>query len=61
MTDNVRPGEQLFLRDPIHYDLLITSHTLAPEEGNPKPKLETKLIFFHRFGVLEREIWGKDK
>jgi len=43
------------------YDLLITSHTLAPEEGTPKPKLETRLIFFHRFGVLERELWGKDK
>ena len=43
------------------YDLLITSHTLAPEESEPKPKLETKLIFFHRFGILERELWGKDK
>ncbi|HEX8895323.1 MAG TPA: hypothetical protein VF783_18495 [Terriglobales bacterium] len=41
--------------------MLITSHTLAPEEGKPTPKLETKLIFFHRFGVLERELWGKDK
>ena len=43
------------------YDPLITSHTLTPEEGTPKPKLETRLIFFHRFGVLERELWGKDK
>ena len=43
------------------YDLLITSHALVTEEGKPKPKLETKLIFFHRFGVLERELWGKDK
>jgi hypothetical protein len=43
------------------YDLLITSHTLVNDEGTPKPKLETKMIFFHRFGVLERELWGKDK
>ena len=43
------------------YDLLITSHTLVSEEGTSKPKLETKIIFFHRFGVLERELWGKDK
>jgi hypothetical protein len=43
------------------YDLLITSLTLVPEEGKPKPKLETRLIFFHRFGVLDRELWGKDK
>ena len=43
------------------YDLLITSHTLAPEEGTLKLKLETRLIFFHRFGVLDRELWGKDK
>jgi hypothetical protein len=37
------------------YDLLITSHTLAPEEGKPKPKLETRLIFFHRFDNIR---WG---
>jgi len=43
------------------YDLLITTHTLVNEEGKPKPTLETKLIFFHRFGVLDRELWGKDK
>ena len=43
------------------YDLLITSHTLVGDEDKPKPKLETKMIFFHRFGILERELWGKDK
>ena len=43
------------------YDLLITSHALVTEEDKPKPKLETKLIFLHRFGVLVRELWGKDK
>jgi len=43
------------------YDLLITSHALVTEEDKPKPKPETKLIFFHRFGVLERELWGKVK
>ena len=43
------------------YDLLITSHTLVSDEDKPKPKLETKMIFFHRFGILERELWGKDK
>jgi hypothetical protein len=31
------------------------------EEGKPKPKLEKNLIFFHRFGVLERELWAKTK
>src|SRR5215467_2039165 len=34
------------------YDLLITSHALVTEEDKPKPKLETKLIFFHRFGFF---------
>ena len=43
------------------YDLLITSHTLVNEDGKPKPELETKPVFFHRFGVLDRELWGKDK
>ena len=43
------------------YDLLITNHALVTEDGIPKPKLETKLIFLHRFGVLVRELWGKDK
>jgi len=43
------------------YDLLITSHALVTEEDKSKPKLETKLIFFYRFGVLERGLWGKDK
>ena len=31
------------------------------EEGKPKPNLETRIIFFHRFGVWERELWGKEK
>jgi hypothetical protein len=43
------------------YDLLITSHALLREDGKPKPKLETELVFFHRFGTLERELWGKDE
>ena len=43
------------------YDLLITRHTLVTREDKPKPKLETKMLFFHRFGILERELWGKDK
>jgi hypothetical protein len=34
------------------YDLLITSHALVTEDAIPTPKLETKLIFFHRFGLL---------
>jgi hypothetical protein len=41
--------------------VLITSHALVPEEGKPKPKTETRLIFFHRFGVRDRELWGKDR
>ena len=28
------------------YDLLITSHTVVNEESAPKPKLETKMIYF---------------
>ncbi|HEX8802350.1 MAG TPA: hypothetical protein VF772_27255 [Terriglobales bacterium] len=31
-------------------------HTLPQTTSKPKPKLETRLIFFHRFGVLEREL-----
>ena len=31
------------------------------EERKQKPKIDTSLIFFHRFGILDRELWGKDK
>jgi hypothetical protein len=54
-------AEQCGSKSFIDYDLLITRHTLVAEKGMPKPKLETKILFFHRFGVLERELWGKDK
>ncbi len=43
------------------YDLLITVHTLKFPDGSAKPKLWNDMIFFGRFGTLERELWGKDK
>lgn len=43
------------------YDLLITHHYLKRLEQGGKPKLWNDLIFYARFGTLERELWGKDK
>lgn len=43
------------------YDLLITHHHLKRSEQGGKPKLWNDLVFYARFGTLERELWGKDK
>jgi hypothetical protein len=42
------------------YDLLITHHSLK-RVGDGRPKLWNDVIFYARFGTLERELWGKDK
>ena len=43
------------------YDLLITHHSLKRLEEGGRLRLWNELIFFARFGTLERELWGKDK
>ena len=42
------------------YDLLITRHWLH-ESKKGKPELWNEILFFARHGILERELWGKDK
>jgi hypothetical protein len=42
------------------YDLLITRHSLAGLAGNPRPRLESSILFYGRRGSLEMELWGND-
>ena len=42
------------------YDLLITRHSLASPAGNPRPRLESSIVFYGRRGSLEMELWGED-
>jgi hypothetical protein len=42
------------------YDLLITRHSLASSAGNPRPRLESSILFYGRRGSLEMELWGND-
>jgi hypothetical protein len=42
------------------YDLLITRHSLASSAGNPRPRLESTILFYGRRGRLEMELWGND-
>lgn len=42
------------------YDLLITRHSLAISAANPRPRLESSILFYGRRGGLELELWGKD-
>ena len=43
------------------YDLLITRHWLHHEPGQNRPRLRNETLFFARYGVIEWELWGKDK
>jgi hypothetical protein len=43
------------------YDLLITRHWLHRDGERGRPKLWNEILFFTRYGVLEWELWGKDK
>jgi hypothetical protein len=43
------------------YDLLITRHWLHSEGERGRPRLAYETLFLARFGVLEWELWGKDK
>ena len=43
------------------YDLLITRHSLASSAGNPRPRLESSILFYGRRGSLEMELWGNDE
>ena len=38
------------------YDLPIATRQPAAPEGKQKPKIETNLILFYRFGILDREL-----
>jgi hypothetical protein len=42
------------------YDLLITRHSLASSANNPRPRLESSILFYGRRGSLEMELWGTD-
>jgi hypothetical protein len=42
------------------YDLLITRHSLARLAGNPRPQLDSSILFYGRRGSLEMELWGND-
>jgi hypothetical protein len=42
------------------YDLLITRHSLANSPNNPRPRLESSILFYGRRGGLEMELWGED-
>ena len=42
------------------YDLLITRHSLASSAGDPRPRLESTILFYGRRGSLEMELWGND-
>lgn len=42
------------------YDLLITRHSLASSANNPRPRLESSILFYGRRGSLEMELWGND-
>jgi len=42
------------------YDLLITRHSLTSSAGNPRPRLESSILFYGRRGSLEMELWGND-
>jgi hypothetical protein len=48
------------LRIERSYDLLITRHSLAGSAGNPRPRLESSILFYGRRGSLEMELWGND-
>lgn len=43
------------------YDLLITRHWLHSERTSARPKLWNEILFAARYGVIELELWGKDK
>jgi hypothetical protein len=42
------------------YDLLITRHSLASSAANPRPRLESSILFYGRRGSLEMDLWGND-
>ena len=41
------------------YDVLITRHWLS-ETGGRRPQMQSEVLFFHRAGTLNTELWGKD-
>ena len=41
------------------YDVLITRHWL-PEAGGRRPQMQSEVLFFHRAGTLNTELWGMD-
>ncbi len=43
------------------YDVLITRHCLEENGSGQRPRMESSVVFYGRRGVLELELWGKDK
>jgi hypothetical protein len=43
------------------YDLLISHHWLHSEKTAVRPRLWNEVLFSARYGVIELELWGKDK
>lgn len=43
------------------YDLLISRHWLHHEKEDERPKLWNEVLFSARYGVIELELWGKEK
>jgi hypothetical protein len=43
------------------YDLLITRHRLGRATPQSRARLENEILFFSRYGVIEWELWGKDR
>jgi len=41
------------------YDVLITRHWLT-DTGGRRPQMQNEVLFFHRAGTLNTELWGKD-
>ncbi len=41
------------------YDVLITRHWLT-DTGGRRPQMQNEVLFFHRAGSLNTELWGKD-
>jgi hypothetical protein len=50
---------QIF-RSALHYELLLTQHTLVSKEGKVRPTLSNSVMFHSAHGRLEWELWGKD-
>jgi len=42
------------------YELAITKHTLVTEDGHPKPRIASTLVFRAREGTLALDLWSAE-